>query len=141
MQATVILTPPNLNHAAHLPPLLGEAGQTVWRDKLSQLLESTGEGIFGIDTNGRCTFINRAGAEQLGWPAADVLGRNMHELAHHTHADGKQCGQPPSRNYPEQLCPIFNAFRKGLPCRIDTEHFWRKDGSSFAVEYSSYPIV
>ena len=118
---------------AHLPG----TGQVVWRDRLSQLLESTGEGIFGIDMDGRCTFINRAGAEQLGWQPADVLGRNMHELAHHTHADGAQEGQ----HYPEHLCPIFNAFRKALPCRIDTEFFWRKNGSAFAVEYSSYPIV
>ncbi len=122
---------------AHLPRPWGEEGQTVWRDKLSQLLESTGEGIFGIDMHGLCTFINRAGAEQLGWLPAEVLGRNMHELAHHTHADGKHCGQ----HYPEQLCPIFNAFRNGLPCRIDTEYFWRKNGTLFAVEYSSYPIM
>jgi PAS domain S-box-containing protein len=109
----------------------------VWRDRLSQLLESTGEGIFGIDTAGRCTFINRAGAALLGHAPADVLGLNMHELAHHTHVDGAQHGE----HYPEHLCPIFNAFRQALPCRIDTEHFWRKDGSAFAVEYSSYPIV
>lgn len=115
--------------AMHLPG----ADQPVWRDKLSQLLESTGEGIFGIDMYGRCTFINRAGAEQLGYAPADVLGHNMHELAHHSHADGA--------HYPEQLCPIFNAFRKALPCRIDTELFWRKNGSAFPVEYSSYPIV
>ena len=117
----------------HLP----NPGQVVWRDRLSQLLESTGEGIFGIDTDGCCTFINRAGAQQLGWAPAEVLGHNMHELAHHTHADGAKCGQ----HYPEPLCPIFNAFRRGLPCRIDTEHFWRQDGTPFAVEYSSYPIV
>jgi PAS domain S-box-containing protein len=112
-------------------------GQAAWRDKLSQLLESTGEGIFGIDMFGCCTFINRAGAEQLGWLPDQVLGRNMHELAHHTHGDGVQCGE----HYPEHLCPIFNAFRNGLPCRIDSEYFWRKDGSSFAVEYSSHPIM
>jgi PAS domain S-box-containing protein len=105
----------------------------VWRDKLSLLLESTGEGIFGIDMQGCCTFINRAGALQLGYAPSEVLGRNMHALAHHSHADGA--------HYSEQLCPIFNAFRQALPCRIDTEFFWRKDGSSFAVEYSSYPIV
>ena len=122
---------------AALPPHLPNPGQVVWRDRLSQLLESTGEGIFGIDMDGCCTFINRAGAEQLGWAPADVLGRNMHELAHHTHVDGIQCGQ----HYPEPLCPIFNAFRRGLPCRIDAEHFWRQDGTPFAVEYSSYPIV
>ena len=113
--------------------LLPGADQPVWRDKLSQLLESTGEGIFGIDMDGCCTFINRAGAEQLGYAPAEVLGKNMHELAHHSHADGA--------HYPEHLCPIFNAFRKALPCRIDTELFWRKNGSAFAVEYSSYPIV
>lgn len=112
-------------------------GQAAWRDKLSQLLESTGEGIFGIDMFGCCTFINRAGAELLGWQTDQVLGRNMHELAHHSHGDGAQAGQ----HYPEHLCPIFNAFRNGLPCRIDTEHFWRKDGTAFAVEYSSYPIM
>ena len=109
----------------------------VWRDKLSQLLESTGEGIFGIDMFGCCTFINRAGAEQLGYLPAEVLGQNMHELAHHTHGSGEQQGQ----HYPEHLCPIFNAFRMALPCRIDSEFFWRKNGSGFPVEYSSYPIV
>ena len=118
-----------LSPSVHLPG----ADQPLWRDKLSQLLESTGEGIFGIDMDGRCTFINRAGAEQLGYAPAEVLGRNMHELAHHSHGDGA--------HYPEQLCPIFNAFRKALPCRIDSELFWRKNGSSYAVEYSSYPIV
>jgi PAS domain S-box-containing protein len=101
------------------------------------MLESTGEGIFGIDMDGCCTFINRAGAQQLGWAPAEVMGKNMHELAHHTHAEGEQCGQ----HYPEPMCPIFNAFRRGLPCRIDSEHFWRRDGTAFAVEYSSYPIV
>ncbi|MDP1742044.1 PAS domain S-box protein [Polaromonas sp.] len=119
----------SLSPSAHLPG----ADQPIWRDKLSQLLESTGEGIFGIDMDGCCTFINRAGAEQLGFSPAEVLGKNMHELAHHSHADGA--------HYPEHLCPIFNAFRTALPCRIDTELFWRKNGSAFAVEYSSYPIV
>ncbi len=121
--------PPPTRAGARLPA----TDQPLWRDKLLQLLESTGEGIFGIDMDGRCTFINRAGAEQLGFSPADVLGKNMHELAHHSHADGA--------HYPERLCPIFNAFRMALPCRIDTELFWRRDGSAFAVEYSSYPIV
>ena len=128
-------SPPEVLYA--LPPHLPASSQRVWRDRLSQLLESTGEGIFGIDLQGCCTFINRAGAQQLGLAPDDVLGLNMHELAHHTHADGAQCGA----HYPERLCPIFNAFRQGLPCRIDTEHFWRTDGTPFAVEYSSYPIV
>ena len=57
----------------------------------------------------------------------------MHELTHHSHADGS--------HYADTDCPIFNAFRRGLPCRIDTEVFWRADGSAFAVEYSSHPIM
>ena len=105
----------------------------VWRDRLALLLESTGEGIFGIDMAGCCVFVNRGAAQQLGWPAERILGRNMHELIHHTHADG--------RHYPECDCPIFNAFRRGLPCRIDDEVLWRADGSSFYAEYSSHPIV
>lgn len=103
-----------------------------WNERLALLLESTGDGMFGIDDAGRCTFINRAGARMLGWRTDEVLGRNMHELMHHRHADGSP--------YPERDCPIFNAFRQGLPCRVDTEVLWRADGSAFAAEYSSYPI-
>jgi PAS domain S-box-containing protein len=109
------------------------AAHELWSRELSLLLESTGEGIFGIDLEGHCTFINRAGARMLGHDAAKVLGRNMHWLTHHSHADGSV--------YADTDCPIFNAFRRGLPCRIDTEVFWRADGSAFPVEYSSYPIL
>ncbi len=102
-------------------------------DRLALLLESTGEGIFGIDMAGECTFVNRAAAQALGRRTEEVLGRNMHVLIHHSHADG--------RHYPECDCPIFNAFRRGLPCRIDDEVLWRADGSSFPAEYSSYPVI
>ena len=110
-------------------PVLSQA----WNNRLNLLLESTGEGIFGIDLDGRCSFINRAGAQMLGWRTEQVLGRNMHGLMHHTHGDGS--------SYPESDCPIFNAFRQGLPCRIDSEVLWRADGTSFSAEYSSYPIL
>ncbi len=105
----------------------------LWQNQLGLLLESTGEGIFGIDLGGHCMFINRSGAQMLGYEPAAVLGSNMHELTHHSHADGS--------HYPDTACPIFNAFRRGLPCRIDTEVFWRRDRTAFAVEYSSYPIL
>ncbi|MDD0816528.1 PAS domain-containing sensor histidine kinase [Curvibacter sp. HBC28] len=105
----------------------------LWQQRLSLLLDSTGEGIFGIDLAGDCVFINRAGAAALGFEPAEVMGRNMHALTHHSHADG--------RPYLDDDCPIFNAFRQGLPCRIDTEVFWRRDGTAFPVEYSSHPIL
>lgn len=111
------------------------AGAAVpWRDELALLLlSSTGEGIYGIDLEGRCVFINEAGARMIGLEPAQVLGRNMHQLTHHTREDGQA--------YPESECPILKAFREGRPCRIDTEVFWRQDGSRFFVEYSSHPIL
>ncbi|MCW5605928.1 MAG: PAS domain S-box protein, partial [Burkholderiales bacterium] len=119
--------------AQHQAPRVPGGGAGPWSDRLTLLLESTGEGIFGIDLDGRCTFINRAGAETLGYPVERVIGRNMHYLIHHAHGDG--------RHYPVDECPIFRAFWQGLPCRIDSEVLWRADGSCFPAEYSSYPIV
>jgi PAS domain S-box-containing protein len=118
-----------LQMTATTPPAI----DPLWRHQLGLLLESTGEGIFGIDLDGHCMFINRAGARLLGWDAEEVLGRNMHDLTHHSRPDGSP--------YPDTECPIFNAFRRGLPCRIDTEVFWRRDGAPIPVEYSSYPIM
>ncbi|MDM0070892.1 PAS domain-containing sensor histidine kinase [Variovorax sp. J31P207] len=115
------------------PVLPAPASHPLWKHQLGLLLESTGEGIFGIDLDGHCMFINRAGAQMLGHERTEVLGRNMHELTHHSHPDGS--------HYADTDCPIFNAFRRGLVCRIDTEVFWRRDGSAFAVEYSSHPIL
>ncbi len=103
-----------------------------WRNQLELLLESTGEGIYGIDLQGHCVFINRAGAEMLGYRIDAVLGANMHQLIHHSHASGEE--------YPERECPIFRAFQQGRSCRIDCEVLWRADGTRFHAEYSSYPI-
>ena len=120
-------------HALSLLTPRSTAADPLWEHQLGLLLESTGEGIFGVDLDGHCMFINRAGASMLGFEPAEVLGANMHELTHHSHADGS--------HYPDTACPIFNAFRQGLPCRIDTEVFWRRDHTSFAVEYSSHAIL
>jgi PAS domain S-box-containing protein len=114
------------SNPAHMPVT------DAWRDPLGLMLASTGEGVFGVDLEGLCVFINPAGARLLGWTQLQVLGQNMHVLTHHAHADGT--------HYPLDDCPIYNAFRKGEPCRIDTEVFWRADGSSFPVAYSSYPV-
>jgi PAS domain S-box-containing protein len=133
--------PPTLSADPHLPargPASHGADAAVqgderWRERLALLLESTGEGMFGVDRDGRCVFINRAASAMLGYAPQEALQRNIHELIHHSHPDG--------RHYPQSECPIFAAFREGRPCRIDDEVLWRKDGSSFAVEYSSQPIV
>lgn len=108
------------------------ATHRAWRHQLELLLASTGEGIYGIDLEGHCVFINRAGAEMLGYRPQQVLGRNMHDLMHHSHPDGS--------HYPVEQCPIYQAFRQGQSCRLDSDVLWRADGSSFNAEYTSYPI-
>lgn len=113
-------------------PVPEVAAHRAWRHQLELLLASTGEGIYGIDLEGNCVFINRAGAEMLGYRPEDVLGHNMHDLMHHTHPDGS--------HYPVEQCPIYQAFRQGRACRLDGDVLWRADGTSFHAEYSSYPI-
>ena len=115
----------------HLKPV-GSGDTDAWRDPLGLMLASTGEGFFGVDLEGLCVFINPAGARMIGFEPHQVLGQNMHDLTHYSHGDGA--------HYPMDDCPIYNAFRQGQPCRIDSEVFWRQDGSHFPVEYSSYPV-
>ena len=73
-------------HALSLLTPRSTAAGPLWEHQLGLLLESTGEGIFGVDLDGHCMFINRAGASMLGFEPAEVLGANMHELTHHSHA-------------------------------------------------------
>ncbi|HZD60712.1 MAG TPA: SpoIIE family protein phosphatase [Anaerolineae bacterium] len=101
--------------------------------RIELLLQSTDEGIYGVDIDERCTFVNRAASEMTGYRPEEMLDKNVHKLIHHSYSDGSP--------YPEKECPIYQAYRTGLSIRDDTEIFWRKDGSSFPVEYSSYPIV
>jgi len=96
------------------------------------ILRAAGEGIYGVNAEGRTTFVNPAAARMLGWAAEDLVGQDMHTIVHHTHADGS--------HYPEQTCPIYAAFRDGAIRQVDWEVFWRRDGSNFPVEYTSTPI-
>lgn len=98
-----------------------------------RVLESTGEGIYGIDVDGKCTFINRAGALTLGGQPKDFLQKEMHELVHHTKESGEQ--------FPVKECPIYKATQTGDGCRVDDEIFWRLDGKSVPIEYSSFPLM
>jgi two-component system sensor histidine kinase/response regulator len=101
--------------------------------QMQLLLESTGQGIYGIDLQGRCTFLNRAMAELIGARFEEVLNQNMHVLVHHHRFDGSP--------YPVEQCPIYRAFDKGESCRVDDEVMWRRDGTPIPVEYSSFPIL
>ncbi len=103
------------------------------RQFISRLLQSTDQGIYGTDLDGCCTFINNSGLNTIGYQIEDCLGKNMHDLIHHSHSDGSP--------YLVEDCPVFRARSAGSGSRINDESFWKSDGSSFPVEYSSYPII
>jgi PAS domain S-box-containing protein len=101
-------------------------------DKLQLLLDSTAEAIYGLDLDGRCTFCNPACLRALGYERVDeLLGKNMHDLIHHTHADGAL--------FPREDCQIFRVSRTGEGIHADDEVLWRANGTSFPAEYWSYP--
>ncbi|MGI9586526.1 MAG: adenylate/guanylate cyclase domain-containing protein, partial [Acidimicrobiia bacterium] len=92
-----------------------------------------GEGIYGIDLDGNCTFANPACVRILGFNTADeLLGRNMHDLVHHT----RPSGEP----YPMTECQIYTAFREGRGVHVDSEVMFKNDGTRFSAEYWSYPM-
>jgi two-component system, chemotaxis family, CheB/CheR fusion protein len=100
--------------------------------RLQSLISSTAEGIYGVNVNGICTFANSACARLLGYNHPDeLLGKEMHALFHHSHADGTP--------YSRSECLIFKAIQQGKQMHVDEEVFWRADGSYFDVEYWSYP--
>ncbi len=105
-------------------------------DEISKLnkmiLDTAGEGIYGLDLNGNTTFVNPAAAKMIGWEVEEILGKGQHDLLHHTKADGT----PYNRNE----CPIYAAYKDGKVHQVNNEVFWRKDGSSFPVNYISTPI-
>jgi PAS domain S-box-containing protein len=96
------------------------------------ILRSAGEGILGLDRRGRVTLANPAGARMIGYEPEELIGSRMHDVVHHTRPDGTP--------YPKKDCPIYAAFEDGLVHHESDEVFWRKDGSSFPVEYCSTPI-
>lgn len=96
------------------------------------LLNAVGEGVYGFDINGNAVFINPASEQMTGWSAEELLGKNIHEYHHHSHEDGTF--------YPSHECHIYNTMRDGIERKITNEVFWRKDGSSFPVEYTSTPV-
>ena len=97
------------------------------------VLNSAGEGIFGLDLQGKTTFINPAAARMTGWDIDELSGQRLHDFLHHSKPDGTP--------YPSEECPIYAVFKTGATLSRDNEVFWRKDGTHFPVEYVSTPIV
>jgi PAS domain S-box-containing protein len=96
------------------------------------ILEAAGEGIYGLDREGKVTFINPAAAQMLGWEVEALLGQVMHDRIHHRRADGTPL--------PWETCALHTAFQTGEACQVQEDLFWRQDGTSFLVDYTATPI-
>jgi len=104
------------------------------REDMHRLLNSMAEGVYGVDTDGNCTFVNQSFLRMLGYQNEnELLGKHMHELIHHSHADGSP--------YPATECKIYRAYQTNQAANVADEVFWRKDGVAIPVEYWSHPIV
>ena len=120
-------------HPGEAPGPTGGGEAAPGRIPADLLLEALGEGVYGVDLHGRCTFINRMALDLLGYATeAELIGRDMHDLIHHTRPDGSA--------YPARSCPLLRTSTTGEPVLLDDELLWRRDGTSFFAEYSSHPI-
>ena len=97
------------------------------------ILEAVADGVYGIDAQGNTTFVNPAALKLLGYTYPEIINRSVHELIHHSYPDGS--------HYPEKACHITVSIEKAVTQSVKEEVFWRKDGSSFPVEYTCIPIV
>lgn len=103
------------------------------RKRLQLLLDSVGEGIYGVDAEGRCTFANPACVKLLGYRSSDeLIGKSMHHLIHHTKPNGKP--------YPIEECPLLSTARRGEPYHAEEELLWRADGTSFYADQRASPV-
>jgi PAS domain S-box-containing protein len=111
---------------------LAEATVERLRREMELILEAAGEGICTMDPNGNHVLVNPSAARMFGYEVEEMIGRPSHSLWHYAKADGAA--------YPAEECPIHATLRDGVIHRSESEVFWRKDGTSFPVEYVSTPI-
>jgi len=111
--------------------LLDQVRTTEERTRL--ILESSSEGIFGVDTTGVIGFVNPAACHMLGFSADEMIGHPSHALIHHHRPEGG--------DYPKEECPMYAAYTRAETSRIDDELLWRKDGAGVPVEYGATPIL
>jgi PAS domain S-box-containing protein len=112
---------------------MGAMESTQQRQHWQALLDSAGEGIWGLNLEGACTFVNRMAVRVLGFTAEEMEGREMHDLVHHHYPDG--------RVYPTSECSITAILKGKEPFRGQLDTMFRRDGSSFLAEVSAQPVM
>jgi len=106
-----------------------EAARHEWQT----LLASSGESVYGMDHQGKCTYINDAAIAFFGYSTGECLGQDMHALVHNRREDGSA--------YPVEECPIYRTLHTGEPARQIEEVFWHKDGRALPALYSASPLI
>ncbi len=101
--------------------------------KNRMILETSQEGIIGLDIQGNVVFINPSAAVMTGFDPVDIIGQGLHQKIHHSRSDGAA--------YSHDVCPIHETLTRGVTSRIRDEVFWRKDGAHFPAVYSCAPII
>ncbi len=109
-----------------------ETNKTLDTERFA-ILDATGDGVYGVDHKGTCTYANTAACKMLGFAREDLVGNDPHALMHHTRPDGSL--------FPRQQCPIYAVTRTGMPHHSDQDVFWKKSGKKVWVRYSAVPIV
>ena len=110
-----------------------ERAQSETKALYGSVLDAASDGIYGLDAEGRTTFVNPAAVALTGWSAAEQLGARQHDLIHHHRPDGE--------SYPVETCPIYLTLHDGQARSSDDEVFWRKEGTALPVTYSVTPIM
>jgi len=104
-----------------------------YRTRMELILKSVGEGVYGVDVHGDTTFVNPSAAELTGYSAEEMIGRDLHDIIHHSGPDGTP--------YPPEECKVHLTVKDGVARRVMDEVFWKRDGTFFFVEYVVTPIL
>jgi PAS domain S-box-containing protein len=122
-------------HRNHLEELVERrtASLVATESRASHILQSSADGLYGVDNEGIITFINPAGCALLGYAAEEMIGKSAHALFHHSKPDGSP--------YQADECPGHHAVRAGLQVRVGDEVYWRKDGQAIPIMYAVHPMV
>ncbi len=114
-------------------PLPEDRNILAAQQPLLNILDTVAEGIYCVNLQGQCTYCNASCLKLLRFDhQQELLGRNMHDLIHHTRRDGI--------TYPVSECKIFQAYLNDRQVHVDDEVFFRKDGTRFDAEYWSYSL-
>jgi len=122
------------NHRDNLERIVADrtAELSKSEERMRLVLDSAGDGIIGVDAEGRARFVNNAAEHMLGFGEGELIGKPIHDLIHHSRSEGSP--------YPAAECPMRAAFTDGVVHRVDEEMLWRKDGAGFQAEYTANPI-